>query len=604
MIKKGLTQSRTRFRPELAVAVFALSAGCTGNVGSPEGMPMTPGGGGNGSGSGGGSSVPGAGNTGTPGAGSTGVPGGGTGPLPEGCTGSEVVAPKRLIRLSFNQIANTLRVLLSEAAANQISEAFQIGDPTTRTFPPLANPREGSVIIESNWQSVDGIAQAAGKYVLDNFATATNCGAMPTDACGQQYLATLAAKAYRRPLTDAEKTSLTTVFTEVKAAGGTVNEAVQFGVYAVFSAPQFLYRTEFGANPMQEGPLAPYEMASELSYFLTDGPPDQALLDAAAQGALSTAEQIAAQTTRLLGTDAAKRNLQTAMFAYFSLSALESVVVDPMKAPQFNLGLRNAMYRESELFLNNTLWSGQINDLLTSRRTTINADLAALYGVPFPPAGVTPGADGFAPVELPPTRSGMMTQAGFLTSRARPDNQSVVGRGLLINASILCAENPPFPEALAEQIDAISASMEDKTEREKAEYRGTTAPCSGCHVSFDAFGLALETFDVIGKHRTVDEHNRPIDPSVTLPITAGGGMVKDAVEMSAALAATGSFETCVARSLISYALAEGAQVSMNSCSTQVVANAFKATQDRSFASMIREVAISKVFSVRSAGGAQ
>jgi hypothetical protein len=60
----------------------------------------------------------------------------------------------------------------------------------------------------------------------------------------------------------------------------------------------------------------------------------------------------------------------------------------------------------------------------------------------------------------------------------------------------------------------------------------------------------------------------------------------------------------VARSLISYALAEGAQVSMNSCSTQVVANAFKATQDRSFASMIREVAISKVFSVRSAGGAQ
>ena len=84
--------------------------------------------------------------------------------------------------------------------------------------------------------------------------------------------------------------------------------AREAAVNAIFESPSFLYRTEFGANA-QEGPLTPYELASQLSYFVTDGPPDEQLLAAAAGNMLSTPEQIGPHVDRMLSTPAARLNL-------------------------------------------------------------------------------------------------------------------------------------------------------------------------------------------------------------------------------------------------------------------------------------------------------
>src|SRR6185436_15475128 len=137
---------------------------------------------------------------------------------------------------------------------------------------------------------------------------------------------------------------------------------------------------------------------------------------------------------------------------YFSLSNLDNVQIDPTKFPQWTPGLKNAMYHESEVFLDRVLWGGAVSELLTSRKSFINADLAKIYGITsFPPSGATLDMDMFATVDLPADRAGLLTQAGFLTSKARPDKDSVVARGLLINGTLLCAQNPPFPENLATQ---------------------------------------------------------------------------------------------------------------------------------------------------------
>jgi hypothetical protein len=66
---------------------------------------------------------------------------------------------------------------------------------------------------------------------------------------------------------------------------------------------------------------------------------------------------------------------------------------------------------------------------------------------------------------------------------------------------------------------------------------------------------------------------------------------------------SGAFAKCMAKNLLAYALAEGAQLSSISCSTQAIADGFAAS-DQSFSSLVREVAISRTFSVRSAGGTQ
>jgi hypothetical protein len=235
--------------------------------------------------------------------------------------------------------------------------------------------------------------------------------------------------------------------------------------------------------------------------------------------------------------------------------------------------------------------------LANSRKNLINAKLAPVYGVAAPTTGLD--ADGFGPVDLPENRSGILTNAGFLTSRSRPDQQSVVGRGLSVNDAILCQQNPAFPDNLAAQIKDVVMAQSDLSERERATYRSSTAPCVGCHPSFDPYGLSLDNFDVIGRFRTVDAEGRPIDASVTLPPIAGSKQVMNAVEMGKALADSGAFSSCVGSKLITYALAETG-VSGNSCAAKAVANRF-ASSDHSFSALVRAVALSKTLTQRSGG---
>src|SRR5690606_17743142 len=146
------------------------------------------------------------------------------------------------------------------------------------------------------------------EYVLENVEEVTGCAAPLNDECAQDFVSTFAERAYRRPPSSIELDSLLQVYTEIKDIYDTVPEAVQYSVYAILQSPQFLYRTELGSEPEQAGPLSPYELASALSYFLTDGPPDAALLSAAASNELSTKEQIGAQVDRILQTEEARKN--------------------------------------------------------------------------------------------------------------------------------------------------------------------------------------------------------------------------------------------------------------------------------------------------------
>jgi len=549
-------------------------------------------------GSGGGGT--GAGSEGASNPGSSGTGSGGSGP--GGPLDCAPVAARRLIRLTLSQTVNSIRSMLGAETADPLVTAYNITDVGARAFPPLAAPDEGTFVTEAIWAKSEGIAQTAAQSVFDNYATLTGCAVTATtDTCAQTFIGTLAEKAFRRPLEPAESDSLGQVYTESKAAGASIPEAVQQTVAAILTSPHFLYRRELGdvtmiAAAAATAALTPYEAASQLAYFLTDGPPDQPLLDAARQGTLSTPSVLAAQADRLLALPAVQANMQQAMFAYFGIANLASVVIDPAKVPEYTIGVQDAMLRETQDFLTNTLWQGTVDDLLLSRQSEVNPDLAVLYGIAFP-AGSTQSAATFVPVQLPDVRSGLLTQLGFLTSRARTDGSSVVARGLAVASTILCSATPAAPpDALAAQIATVTAMLANATEREKSVYRQTTAPCSACHTTFDPYGLLMEDFDLIGRYRTVDDMNRPIDTSTTLPQDAGGGQVKTAVEFAQAVTSNGVFSSCVARNLMKYALADG-NVERGDCAVQAVSQKFM-TGDKSFASLLREVAVSPTLAVR------
>jgi hypothetical protein len=454
------------------------------------------------------------------------------------------------------------------------------------------------------------VAFETSQFVFDNFAAVTKCTGTPTDACATAWLTTLAQGAYRRPLIGSEAADLAAVYMADKSNGGTVQEATQYEVYAIFSAPQFLYRTEFGTDTGDPnastiaGPLAPHELASAISYFLTDGPPDAPLLSAAVDGSLATVAAARTEVTRIVGTPAAHANLEAAMFAYFQIPTIETITIDTNLFPNWNDGLRNSMERESELFLHDTLWGGKINDLLTSTKSRINATLAPIYGIsPFPQPGSISDSLGFSLTQLPANRSGILTQSGFLVARARPDKPSVVGRGLLINATFVCATNPALPTDPATLSQVNSQAMDpNQSEGQKARFRATTPPCSGCHPGFDPYGLAMDNYDTLGAYRTVDPQGRPITwNTVTLPRSAGGVTVASGVEMAAALAKSGAFLSCMTYNVLVYALADTAPgTALNACSTANIAQAVN-TGDGSFTSLVTEIAVSQALASRSGG---
>jgi Protein of unknown function (DUF1592)/Protein of unknown function (DUF1588)/Protein of unknown function (DUF1595)/Protein of unknown function (DUF1585) len=504
-----------------------------------------------------------------------------------------------LVRLTFNQIVNAVGALINPALARSVAATHSIPDPRERFFPPLNDPREGWVITDTRWIKGDAIAQQVSQYVLDNFAAVTGCGTDPTDGCAQSFVAGFAERAYRRPLLDDEKARLDQVYSEVKAVGSSVSEAAQTSVHAVLGAPQFLYRTEFGDDSRVEGPLSPPELASALSFFLTDAPPDAPLLDAARHGALATRADIDTQAARLLGSEVSKSNLQQAMFAYFGAGGVKDAVLPDV--PIFTVHMRDAMFREAVLFMNDTLWGPKVTDLITSRRTFINAALAEhVYRVPWPPPGVVLDADGFGPVELPDTRAGVLTLASHLTARARPPDASVVLRGLLIHRLILCLEPPPFPPDLIDVVADAGVRLQGQTERTKAEYRATTPPCSSCHPIFDPYGLVLDRFDVMGRYRTEDAQGRPIATGVTLPPAVGGAKVESVQDMAQLFASSNLFTSCMAMQLSRYALPEPIAIKTDSCTTKMVAGEFAAS-DGSFPALVRAVAGSRALTHRAAG---
>ena len=53
------------------------------------------------------------------------------------------------------------------------------------------------------------------------------------------------------------------------------------------------------------------------------------------------------------------------MMSYFAIPTIETIVVEDSGV--HDAAVRNSMYHESELFLRNTLWTGKVADLLTSR---------------------------------------------------------------------------------------------------------------------------------------------------------------------------------------------------------------------------------------------
>jgi mono/diheme cytochrome c family protein len=351
-------------------------------------------------------------------------------------------------------------------------------------------------------------------------------------ACASRILATLARKAFRRPVTEADLAPLLRFYAEGRAAG-TFESGIESGLTAMLSSAKFLYRTEpppANAAPGTIYRLSDLELASRLSFFLWSSIPDDELLTLAEQRKLTAPKTLEAQVRRMLADPRSKTLTTNFAFQWLRVRDTEALDPDPYTYPAFDAPLRAAIHREMELFLDSVFREDRsVTDLLSANYTFLNERLAQHYRVP------DVRGDQFRRVTLSdPNRFGLLGKASILMVTSYPNRTSPVLRGAYILENLLGtppAPPPPNVEAFPENKEG----EQFKTIRQITEAHRANPACNACHGVMDPLGFALENFDTIGTYRAVDRFTRTrIDTAGKL---VDGTAVNGAADLRAALLA-------------------------------------------------------------------
>jgi hypothetical protein len=379
-----------------------------------------------------------------------------------------------------------------------------------------------------------------------------------------QALARFAARAYRRPLTKAERDDLLTYYHTLRSQNALSHEdALRESLVSVLMSPDFLYRLDLrnGAPATASTgvrPLSGYALASRLSYFLWSSMPDEELLRHAASGDLQRSEVLLAQTRRML-KDSRVRGLATEftgnwlLFRHFETTNS----VDRSRFPEFNNELREAMFQEPVHFIADAVSTDRsVLDLLYGNYTFVNPVLAKHYGI----SGIKGDANSWILVDDAGLygRGGLLPMAVFLTQNSPGLRTSPVKRGNWVVQRVLGEVIPP-PPAVVPELPSDEGTSERLVREMLARHR-ENALCAACHSRIDSFGLAFEGYGPVGNSRTKDLAGRPVDTLVTYP----GGAAASGVEGLKSFIRDHreqEFVTNLSRKLLAYALNRSLQLS-------------------------------------------
>ncbi|MFO0822405.1 MAG: DUF1592 domain-containing protein [Gemmataceae bacterium] len=317
-----------------------------------------------------------------------------------------------------------------------------------------------------------------------------------------------ASRAYRRPLTDKEKTELSALYTAIRSKGAAHDEAFRGVLARVLVAPAFLFRIEHSPKGKQPGPVNDWELATRLSYFLWASAPDDELRKLAAAGQLRDAKVLAAQTQRMLN-DARLR----ALAIEFGTQWIHVRGFDELKEkneklfPMFDARLRGAIYEESILFFQDLFQSDRpVTAILDADYTFVNDTLAKHYGIPGVSGPEFRRIDGVRKYG----RGGILGLASVQSKEAGASRTSPVLRGNWVVETLL-GEKLPKPPANVPQLPEEEGGADKLTMRQLVERHTKIESCAACHVRIDPFGFALEKYDPIGRQREKDFGGLAVD---------------------------------------------------------------------------------------------
>jgi large repetitive protein len=427
-------------------------------------------------------------------------------------------------------------------------------------------------------------AEVAADMVSNIYSLAPSCS---TVTC---FVQTFGKRAYRRPLTTAEVTSLV----NTQAAQG--NKAM---LTAIFSAPAMLYRSEVGvANGSGYYKLTDYEIAAMLSYTYWATTPDASLMAAADAGQLNTPAQISAKVTSMLADPKAKVAFERFITGWLDLDK-------DIKTTALSASLKADMKAETIEFVKRTVFEGgTYGTLLNAKYSYMTQQLATHYGLTWP------GGTGMQRVDytgMNAERSGVLGHAGILAIQSASEKTHPVKRGLFVRRNLMCQDFPPPP------VGAVLKPQEDPslTVRQRFETAHLQSGCEACHQYIDGIGFGLENYNALGKYVTTETTDNGLIKAInsagsigslnsaetylsqTEPVVAYQGMAA----LAGLVANSSNGPACYARQWYRYTRGQHEEVT-DSCTLQTFGKVFKSSPNGSLLDLMVQFTQTKNYTLR------
>ena len=258
-------------------------------------------------------------------------------------------------------------------------------DPDLRRDPyraPNGEPVVSSVAITG---PLPGTVTAGDSPSRRKLLVCTPAGAADEEPCARTIISTLARRAWRRPVTDADLEIPLALYRDGAARAG-FEAGIELAVRGILVSPHFLFRFEDQPASVEPGtpyPISDLELASRLSFLLWSSIPDDELLDHAAAEELHDPDVLRRQVERMLADPRSQALVDNFAGQWLHIRNVAGFQPSPELLFHFDDNLRQAFEQETKLFFDSIIRENRsVLDLLDADYTFLNERLARHYGIP------------------------------------------------------------------------------------------------------------------------------------------------------------------------------------------------------------------------------
>jgi hypothetical protein len=444
----------------------------------------------------------------------------------------------RLSRLTRTQLDRTTAALLPDAHAERAEDALP-RDPLQTNYEYAANLSWNA----ANFAPFTDWVTALSERVRSAPTTVIDCSA-ENDApgCLETQARRFVQRAFRGVTREEQLARFASFFSASVAEVG-LETAVADLVDVTLTSPAYVFREEIATDA--RGVLLPPQQLQHLTYTLADVPPEAlGLAYDQAAALVGTPDALASTVARVLATPQARDKLVRFFLAWLEVKDPAEFAIATNVFPEWTPELAAAAVDETRRFLEDRLASAapRLTDLTQATESFVSDALATIYGADQAGDGVLSPLD-------PAERLGLFTQPAVLASHSGPTNSRLVKRGVFFTRKVMCLPLGAPPEG----IDTMIPETPNATERQRVESITSGQPCNGCHAFINPFGFMQESWDAIGRFRSVDERGLPIDPSISVTFLDEGPLTtRTGVEALRAFTGSARFKQCFARQLFRF----------------------------------------------------